>query len=97
MPFKPIITLDPEKLHKASQMLCETFGIIAIRGYQEEAGKNMLLGQDTILDLPTGAGKTLAFWFALFYHWSPGNEDPACQKIVLVVGPLTGLMNSQVC
>ncbi|KAJ7772144.1 P-loop containing nucleoside triphosphate hydrolase protein [Mycena maculata] len=40
-------------------------------------------------------GKTLAFWYPLFYYWAPGNLDDDCQKIVLVVGPLTALMESQ--
>ncbi|KAJ7676346.1 hypothetical protein B0H17DRAFT_1207335 [Mycena rosella] len=32
---------------------------------------------------------------ALFYHWQPGNTDEDCQKIVLVIGPLAVLMESQ--
>ncbi|KAJ6503822.1 hypothetical protein C8R45DRAFT_1091588 [Mycena sanguinolenta] len=44
---------------------------------------------------PTGGGKTLAFWYALFYHWEPGNIEKECHKIVLVVGPLVALMEDQ--
>jgi hypothetical protein len=45
--------------------------------------------------VPTGGGKTIAFWYALFYHWQPGNVDDEAQKIVLVVGPLVALLQSQ--
>ncbi|THU81660.1 P-loop containing nucleoside triphosphate hydrolase protein [Dendrothele bispora CBS 962.96] len=46
-------------------------------------------------DVPTGGGKTLAFYYPLFYHWEPGNIDSECQKIILVISPLTALMDSQ--
>ncbi|KAJ3816476.1 hypothetical protein F5880DRAFT_1494247, partial [Lentinula raphanica] len=48
-----------------------------------------------ILDIPTGAGKTLAFFYPLFYFWNPGDYEPSSQKILLVVSPLIGLMESQ--
>lgn len=57
----------------------------------------MLQGRTTILDIPTGGGKTLAFWYPLFYHWTPGDTRKEFQKIFLVIGPLPGLMESQVC
>ncbi len=57
----------------------------------------MLLGIDTILDAPTGAGKTLAFYYALFYHcWTGSNEEGDFDKLLLVLSPLVGLMKSQV-
>ncbi|KAF7369168.1 p-loop containing nucleoside triphosphate hydrolase protein [Mycena venus] len=71
---------------------------LALRGLRsviEEAGQNILKGISTLLDVPTGGGKTLAFWYALFYHWEPGNIEKDCQKIVLVVGPLVVLMEEQ--
>ncbi|KAJ7638097.1 hypothetical protein B0H17DRAFT_1216883 [Mycena rosella] len=95
MPFKPLVDLDPEKLEKASKLLCELFSVPSLRVYQTEVGQNVLKGISTFLDIPTGGGKTLAFWFPLFYYWGPGNTDKDCQKTILVVGPLTALMQSQ--
>ncbi|KAJ7930332.1 P-loop containing nucleoside triphosphate hydrolase protein [Mycena leptocephala] len=53
------------------------------------------LCDSTFLDVPTCGGKTIAFWFALFYHWQPGNTAKECQKITLLVGPLVGLLEDQ--
>ncbi|KAJ6620225.1 P-loop containing nucleoside triphosphate hydrolase protein, partial [Mycena sp. CBHHK59/15] len=63
--------------------------------HQKETGENVLKGKSTFLDVPTGGGKTLAYWLPLFYHWAPGNTKDDCQKIILVVGPLSALMQSQ--
>ncbi|KAJ7171309.1 P-loop containing nucleoside triphosphate hydrolase protein [Mycena filopes] len=95
MPFTPVTTLDPERLQSTAQTLCDVFGIPSLHPHQEKAGQNILKGISTLLDIPTGGGKTLAFWYALFYHWQPGNEDPNSQKIVLVIGPLVALLQSQ--
>ncbi|KAJ6577764.1 P-loop containing nucleoside triphosphate hydrolase protein [Mycena capillaripes] len=95
MPFIPVASLDPERLKLAEQRLCEVFDIESLHPHQKEAGQNILKGISTFLDVPTGGGKTLAFWYALFYHWQPGNVEEDCQKIVLVVGPLVALMEDQ--
>jgi superfamily II DNA helicase RecQ len=95
MPFSPVATLDPERLNIAAQSLCDVFGIASLHPHQKEAGQNILRGVSTFLDVPTGGGKTIAFWYALFYHWQPGNTLKECQKIVLVVGPLVGLLEAQ--
>ncbi|KAJ7118219.1 hypothetical protein C8R44DRAFT_738169 [Mycena epipterygia] len=95
MPFKPLIELDPVKLETASRNLCAVFNVPSLRSHQIQTGQNTLKGISTLLDIPTGGGKTLAFWYPLFYYWAPGNTDADCQKIVLVVGPLTALMESQ--
>ncbi|KAJ7027813.1 P-loop containing nucleoside triphosphate hydrolase protein [Mycena alexandri] len=95
MPFTPVTTLDPERLQNAAKTLCDVFGIPSLHPHQEKAGQNILRGISTLLDIPTGGGKTLAFWYALFYHWQPGNEDEDSQKIVLVIGPLVALLQSQ--
>ncbi|KAJ6607229.1 P-loop containing nucleoside triphosphate hydrolase protein [Mycena sp. CBHHK59/15] len=95
MPFSPVATLDPERLRVAAQSLCDVFGIHSLHPHQKEAGQNILRGISTFLDVPTGGGKTIAFWFALFYHWQPGNTSKECQKIVLVIGPLVGLLEQQ--
>ncbi|KAJ6592736.1 P-loop containing nucleoside triphosphate hydrolase protein [Mycena capillaripes] len=72
-----------------------TFVKSSLRAHQTDAGQNVLKGISTILDIPTGGGKTLAYWYPLFYYWAPGNTDKDCQKIILVVSPLTALMESQ--
>ncbi|KAK6974225.1 p-loop containing nucleoside triphosphate hydrolase protein [Favolaschia claudopus] len=95
MPFTGVASPDPEKLKLAAQRLCEVFGVDELYPHQVEAGQNILKGISTILDVPTGGGKTLAFWYPLFYHWWPGNIDKDCQKIVLVVGPLVALLEEQ--
>ncbi|KAJ6466225.1 P-loop containing nucleoside triphosphate hydrolase protein [Mycena sanguinolenta] len=95
MPFKPLVDLDPVKLENASRNLCAIFDVPSLPSYQVETGQNTLRGISTFLDVPTGRGKTLAFWYPLFYYWAPGNTDEDCQKIVLVVGPLTALLESQ--
>jgi superfamily II DNA helicase RecQ len=95
MPFKPLTELDPERLQRAYQNLCTVFEVPALHSYQKQTGENVLKGISTILDVPTGGGKTLAYWIPLFYYWTPGNTDPDCQKIILVVGPLSALMQSQ--
>lgn len=96
MPFVPPASLDDERLQTAVELLCVTFGVPSLRPHQLQTGKNILLGYDTILDAPTGAGKTLAFYLPLFYYWSPGIAIPSSQKVILVISPLVELMKSQV-
>ncbi|KAJ7508063.1 P-loop containing nucleoside triphosphate hydrolase protein [Mycena galericulata] len=95
MPFTPLVDLDPERLEAAYRNLCTVFGVPSLHSHQKETGQNVLKGITTFLDIPTGGGKTLAYWLPLFYYWSPGNIEDDCQKIILVVGPLSALMQSQ--
>ncbi|KAJ7579371.1 P-loop containing nucleoside triphosphate hydrolase protein, partial [Mycena floridula] len=76
--------------------LCKTFGIDSLRPFQEKAGQNSLQGIDTILDIPTGGGKTLAFFYSLFYYLGDLDNISLCQKIVLVIGLISALLESQV-
>jgi hypothetical protein len=80
MPFEPLVELDLEKLEAASRNLCEVFRVPSLRIQQIDTGQNVLKGISTILDIPTGGGKTLAYWYPLFYYWAPGNIDENCQK-----------------
>ncbi|KAJ6600520.1 hypothetical protein DFH09DRAFT_1302981 [Mycena vulgaris] len=95
MPFKPFVELDPERVDRVTKNLCAVLGVPSLCSYQMEPGQNGLKGISTLLDIPIGDGKTLAYWFSLFYHWAPGSTNRDCQKIILVVGPLTALMESQ--
>ncbi|KAJ7730477.1 hypothetical protein DFH07DRAFT_969146 [Mycena maculata] len=95
MPYKPLAELDMVKLENTSKVLCDLFKVSSLHPHQSQTGYNTLRGISTVLDIPTGGGKTLAFWYPLFYYWAPGNIDDDCQKIVLVVGPLTALMEFQ--
>ncbi|KAK0435752.1 P-loop containing nucleoside triphosphate hydrolase protein [Armillaria borealis] len=96
MSFVPVASPDPQKLNETRKILCEVFNVPELRSFQDEAGQNMLKGLDTIVDAPTGAGKTLSFMYALFYHWRPGDiPNPKTDKIILVLSPLIGLMKDQ--
>ncbi|KAJ7910453.1 P-loop containing nucleoside triphosphate hydrolase protein [Mycena leptocephala] len=95
MPFTPVAIPDPERLKIAVQTLCNVFGITSLHPHQEETGRNILREISTFLDVPTGGGKTIAFWYALFYHWQPGNTMADYQKTTLLVGPLVGLLEAQ--
>ncbi|KAJ7579542.1 P-loop containing nucleoside triphosphate hydrolase protein [Mycena floridula] len=75
--------------------LCKVFGVPELRPFQVQAGENILRGIDTILDIPTGDGKTLGFFLPFFYHIKSLETIEQCEKVLLVVGPLTALLDSQ--
>jgi len=56
--------------------------------WQLEIAAAVLCGEDVIIDVGTGSGKTLCFALPLLLHET---------DIVLVVSPLTALMIDQVC
>jgi ATP-dependent DNA helicase RecQ len=66
--------------------LQELFGFGAFRPHQEEAVRAAVLGQDLLVVMPTGAGKSLCF------------QMPAAltQGVTLVVSPLIALMRDQI-
>ena len=96
MPFTPLLILPQDRVDETARRLCNTFGYPSVHPFQIKAGHASLQGRSVLLNIPTGGGKTAAFWYSLFWHWSPGNKQPECQKIVLVVSPLKALMNEQV-
>jgi superfamily II DNA helicase RecQ len=95
MPYQPLESLDPERVRNAEETLCKVFGLDSLRDFQVEASQNLLKGFHTILDVPTGAGKTLAFWYPLFYHIGDWEKRALCTKCLLLIGPLTALLKSQ--
>ncbi|KAJ3746939.1 P-loop containing nucleoside triphosphate hydrolase protein [Lentinula raphanica] len=95
MPFVALTEVNPIIARQAEFSLCNTFDIPALHDFQIQAGHNVLKGRNTILDVPTGGGKTLAFFYALFYYWTPGTSYQRTKKITLVISPLVGLMEAQ--
>jgi superfamily II DNA helicase RecQ len=55
----------------------------------------MIKEVSTLLDVPTGGGKTLAFWWPLLYHWAPDDDTEQTRKNILVISPLVALMGEQ--
>ncbi|KAK0194062.1 hypothetical protein F5146DRAFT_1034108 [Armillaria mellea] len=64
MSFVPVASPDPQRLEDARRLLCEVCNVPELHSFQDEAGQNMLKGFDTIVDAPTGAGKTLTFLYS---------------------------------
>ncbi|KAF8909185.1 hypothetical protein CPB85DRAFT_1435761 [Mucidula mucida] len=88
MPFAPVLEIDPQRAARAREKMCEVFDVPELRDFQEEAGQNILLGHSTFLDVPTGGGKTLAIWYALFYHMATTSDgDEGSKKVIVVLSP----------
>lgn len=89
--------LDEVRLEETERRLCSTFNIPSLHEHQKQPGRFILAGRSVILDVPTGGGKTIAFLYALFYHWWPGKvEEDKLSKSVLIISPLIALMEAQV-
>ncbi|THU97532.1 P-loop containing nucleoside triphosphate hydrolase protein [Dendrothele bispora CBS 962.96] len=86
---------ESERLERAKDSLCKVFGVPNLREHQIKAGENIISGITTLYDIPTGGGKTLAFWLPLFYYWKPGDTSRESEKVVVVISPLNALMGSQ--
>lgn len=95
MPFSAVKELDEERFKDAMERLCAAFGVKELRYFQVQAAKSILQGKSVILDVPTGGGKTLAFWLPLFYFWAEGDSSTASQRTVLVIGPISALLEEQ--
>ncbi|KAF5328040.1 hypothetical protein D9758_017452 [Tetrapyrgos nigripes] len=87
------LPIDEMALRHARERLCTTFGVPSLCLHQERASHFIIQGETTMYDVPTGGGKTLSFWYPLFYH---SEINPHSRKVVLVISPLNALMDAQV-
>ena len=73
-------------INRAEQILNHTFGYLDFRGQQKEVIQTTLDGQDSLVLMPTGGGKSLCYQI-------PGLVR---QGMGIVVSPLIALMQDQV-
>ena len=76
---------NPTPVDNLGELLRETFGLSAFRPYQEDVCREVTLGRDVLLVMPTGAGKSLCYQL-------PGI---ARAGTTLVISPLIALMEDQ--
>ena len=74
------------ELSPAATVLRDTFGFAAFRGAQERIVERTIAGQDSVVLMPTGGGKSLCYQLPALVR--PG--------VGLVVSPLIALMHDQV-
>ncbi|HUH02765.1 MAG TPA: ATP-dependent DNA helicase RecQ, partial [Kofleriaceae bacterium] len=77
-------------MHRAAQLLGEVFGYAEFRAGQREAVASAVGGRDTVVLLPTGAGKSLCYQVPALVAARSG------QGTTVVVSPLIALMMDQV-
>ncbi|MDE0813378.1 MAG: DEAD/DEAH box helicase, partial [Alphaproteobacteria bacterium] len=68
------------------QILQDVFGYASFRPGQEEVMNTILAGENVLVVMPTGAGKSLCFQIPAL----------ACDALTIVVSPLVALMEDQV-
>jgi ATP-dependent DNA helicase RecQ len=78
--------LPNERLDKAGEFMRRVFGFPGFRDGQEEILESVLAGEDALVIMPTGGGKSLCYQVPAFLG----------SGITLVVSPLIALMKDQV-
>ena len=86
LPCRPMPAILPAVTSPAHQILQKVYGYDAFRGQQQAAIERALAGQDSLVLMPTGGGKSVCY------------QVPAQlgEGTVLVVSPLIALMQDQV-
>ncbi|MDA3961961.1 MAG: DNA helicase RecQ [Planctomycetota bacterium] len=85
-PVRPAVATAPREELQPEQALKRYWGYDSFRALQREAIDAALAGQDALVILPTGGGKSLCY-----------QVPSACrQGLVLVISPLIALMDDQV-
>jgi ATP-dependent DNA helicase RecQ len=82
----PDYLLPNDRLDKAGEFMRRVFGFPGFREGQEEILESVLAGEDALVIMPTGGGKSLCYQVPAFL--GPG--------ITLVISPLIALMKDQV-
>ncbi len=82
----PVLGSDDVEQGPASTVLREVFGFSGFRGAQESIIERTIAGQDSVVLMPTGGGKSLCYQLPALVR--PG--------VGLVVSPLIALMHDQV-
>jgi len=77
-------------LETITEILREVFGHAGLRDHQHEAIEAALADRDTVVVLPTGAGKSLCYQLPAVVRHQRG------EGVTLVVSPLVALMQDQV-
>jgi len=84
------------KFENACSYALHEFGLYHFKEQQRLAMKELILGRDVFVILPTGSGKSLIFQaFPLVLDYIEGNHGRH-QSIVVVISPLLSLMKDQV-
>ncbi|MEM9531077.1 MAG: DNA helicase RecQ [Pseudomonadota bacterium] len=78
--------VTPSNLHTAREVLHQTFGFSSFRGKQEAIIEAVLTGQDALVLMPTGGGKSLCYQLPALVRDGVG----------IVISPLIALMEDQV-
>jgi ATP-dependent DNA helicase RecQ len=81
---------SPEPPRAVADLLAETFGLAALRPGQEAAVDALCRGQDALVVLPTGGGKSLCYQLPAMWLRNCGAGP------TLVISPLIALMQDQV-
>jgi ATP-dependent DNA helicase RecQ len=82
-------TADRATARRTPEELLARFGLSSFRAGQREAVQAALDGRDSLVVMPTGAGKSLCYQLPALDDSAPGNP------MVLVVSPLIALMDDQ--
>jgi len=73
-------------MHSLEEILKSTFKLEAFRDGQKEVIESVVAGEDTVVFMPTGGGKSLTYQL-------PGIARPG---VAIIISPLISLMKDQI-